>query len=474
MSNNPIQKMPLLNQWLWGFGSLGYALMERMLIVYVIFFYLPPREYQIVDLVTDEVYLGFFTVLGLALLFGRVVDGLADPFVATLSDKTKSRLGRRKPFMLGSALPLCVAAVLIFFPPHMGETSLLNGLWATVLWLVFYVFFTAYITPYFALISELGHTNDLRINFGTVHALFAILGMVIATIVFPLIVTAFQDAGMDLRLSYQMTAVIFGGLAMVSLYIATFTFNEKKHCLPAETPTTGMWQSIRSIYEIKAFKIFLIGELLLQFAIFMLNLGLLYYVVVIFQREESFLTILGGVTIGVALISFPIINKISKKVGKRKPILFGVSIMIVACFLIFALSWNMTGFAFYLGLAMFGLGGLTLSTCTILTLPVYADLAKEESLRTGVKREAMFYAARNLPLKITIALAGAVFAFLISAFGRDIAEPLGVQLTLLVIAVFSLAGFFFFYAYPEKEIQEKLAKYELSAENEGKGREAAG
>lgn len=460
MPENKIEDLPIKNQWLWGFGALGYALLERMLIIYVIFYYLPPKEYRIIDLVSDRIFLGIFTVLGIALLLGRVVDGIADPFIATLSDKMKSRLGRRKPFMLASALPLSVTAVLMFFPPSLSETSYLNGIWASVIWLFFYIFFTAFITPYFALISELGHSNSLRINLGTMHALFVIIGMIAMTVFFPLIVSALQNSGMEIRLSYQLTAALFALIALISLLIASLSFDEKKHCIPAKPPALGMWQSMKSILAIKAFRMFLIGELFFQFAIFMLNLGLLYYIVVIFRQEENFLTLVGGLTIAVALASFPFVNKVSKRIGKRKPILLGVLIMSFACFLLFALSWNMTGTALYIGVALFGLGGLSLSTCTILTIPTYADMAKEEALRTGVQREAMYYAARNLPLKITIALAGATFAYLISAFGKDIAEPFGIQLSLLVIAVFSLTSFFFFAAYPEEQIRRKLDKYE--------------
>jgi glycoside/pentoside/hexuronide:cation symporter, GPH family len=273
-------------------------------------------------------------------------------------------------------------------------------------------------------------------------------------------VTALQNRGMEIRQSYQYSAVLFTIVALVSLMIASASFNEKKHCKPATPPASGMWKSMKSILSVKAFRLFLIGELFFQFAIFMLNLGLLYYVVVIFRQEESFLTVIGGLTIAVALISFPYINKLSKKIGKKKPLLLGVLIMTVACCLLFILSWNVNDTTLYIGVTLFGLGGLSLSTCTILTIPTYADMAREEALRTGVQREAMYYAARNLPLKITIALAGATFSFLISAFGKDIANPFGIQLSLLVIAVFSLIGFFFFAAYPEKQIQQKLSKYE--------------
>ena len=462
MRTNNIEKLPLLNQWIWGFGALGYALLERMLITYVIFFYLSPQEYQVVDLVPDRIYLGVFTILGMALLLGRIVDGLVDPFIAALSDKTRSSLGRRKPFMLASALPLSAMAILIFYPPHLSETSVVNGIWACTIWTLFYIFFTTYITTYFALIPELGHTNSIRINLGTIHALFVIIGMIAMTVVFPLIVAAFQKNGLPLRPAYQYTAALFTLIALLSLLLATFSFNEKKHCVPASPPATGTWKSILSILSIKAFRTFLLGELFFQFAIFILNLGLLYYVVVIFRQEESFLPIL-RLTIGVALLSFPLVTKMAKTVGKKKPLLLGVAILTAACFILFALSWNMTSTALYLGVLLFGLGGISLSTCTILTVPTYADMAREEALRTGVQREAMYYAARNLPLKITIALAGATFSYLITVFGKDLAKPLGVQLSLLIVAVFSLIGFFFFAAYPEERILQQLNKYENKA-----------
>ncbi len=460
METKKIQELPVLNQWIWGLGALGYALLERMLITYVIFFYLSPKEYQVVDLVTDRIYLGVFTVLGIALLLGRIVDGLADPIIAALSDKTRSSLGRRKPFMLASVLPLSAAAILMFYPPRLGETSALNGIWACAIWLLFYIFFTAYITPYFALIPELGHSHSIRINLGTVHAFFVIMGMIAMTVVFPLIAAAFQKNGFPLRPAYQYTAALFTLIALLSLLLATFSFNEKKHCLPSNPPASGMWKSMLSILSIKAFRTFLIGELFFQYAIFMLNLGLLYYVVVIFRQEESFLTILGGLTIGIALLSFPLVNKAAKAMGKKKPLLLGVAIMTASCFILFALSWNMNSTALYLGVLLFGLGGISLSTCTILTVPTYADMARVEALRTGVQREAMYYAARNLPLKMTIALAGATFSYLIAAFGKDMAKPLGVQLSLLIVAAFSLIGLIFFAIYPEQQILEQLSKYE--------------
>lgn len=105
---------------------------------------------------------------------------------------------------------------------------------------------------------------------------------------------------------------------------------------------------------------------------------------------------------------------------------------------------------------MFILAGFPLAVLTILINPTIADLARADYFRTGQRREAMFFGARAIPLKLTIALAGVVFAYLLSVFGKDIADPFGVQLSALVVALAALASFAFFKLYPEQEVMADL------------------
>ncbi|HOL17268.1 MAG TPA: MFS transporter, partial [Bacillota bacterium] len=131
-----------------------------------------------------------------------------------------------------------------------------------------------------------------------------------------------------------------------------------------------------------------------------------------------------------------------------------------ATFAFFLLSFNMSGLFFYLGLAVLVVCGFPLAALSTLLYSTTADIAREDALRTGIKREAMFYGARALPLKLVIALSGLVFGFLISTFGKDIANPLGVQLSLLVVSVVSLFGLYCFYRYPEEKVLESLHFHE--------------
>lgn len=456
MKEAKAQALPLFNQIFYAFGSLAFTLLERLIILYAIFYFLPPKELGLHNLVSDRTFFGIITITGTALLLGRVFDGLSDPLIATLSDNNRSRVGRRKLFLLYSGLPLALTTFLVFLPPQPAQESLLNGLWLAVMMCLFYIAFTAYVNPFLALMSELGHTGALRINISTFMALFGLLGMVCITVLFPQLITALENGGMELRQAYRVSVGGFAVFSGIILYLVTLAFDEQKHCLPSKPTGLSALQSLKKTFAVKPFRIFLIGEVFLQFAMNIVTLGLMYYAVVIFRQEQGFMTVLAGLTIGVALLSFPLVNIAAKKMGKKKVIMSGILILGVATAVIFPLSFNISGAAFYIALAMIGLSGLPLAILSILINPTVGDMARAEYARTGESREAMFFGARAIPLKATIALAGVTFTYLLSAFGKDVANPLGVQLSILVVSISSLAGFIAFSRYPEKQVQEWL------------------
>ena len=443
-------------QTLFALGSGAFTLLERLIIIYLPFYFLPPAEYRVHDLVPDRTFLGFITVMGAALVAGRFFDGIADPVIAALSDNNRSRVGRRKLFLLLSALPLSIFTILIFFPPHLGQESVLNGVWLGVMICLFYIAFTAYVNPYLVLISELGHSDAMRINLSTRIAFFGLLGMVAVTVLFPEIVSRLQEAGMELRASYRAVVTGFASISAVLLYSATLSFNERLHCTLPQPMHIGMWYSLKKTFAFTPFRIFIAGEMFLQFAMNIFTMGMMYYAVVIFHRGQNFLTVIAGIMIGSAFLTFPAVNLAAKRWGKKRVILLGMVTLTICSLSLFLLSFNMTGPYFYLGLGVLALVGLPLAVLTILINPTIAEMALADATRTGEPREAMFFGARAVPLKATIALAGAFFVFLISTFGKDVAEPLGVQLSFLMVSIAGLGALICFLRYPEEEVQKHL------------------
>jgi glycoside/pentoside/hexuronide:cation symporter, GPH family len=321
---------------------------------------------------------------------------------------------------------------------------------------LFYIFFTAYVNPYLALISELGHTGVERINLSTLIAFSGLTGMVLVTVGLPELVGRWQQQGMDFRESFLWAVAGVSLLALVMLYLATFSFAESRHCF-AVTPTKiRTWESLQRTFSLKPFRIFIMGEVCMQFAMNLTTLGMMYYAVVLFQREQRFMSVLAGLVLGAAFVSFPLVNIAAKKVGKRKVISAGAFLLTLCTTVIFILSFNLTGMAYYISLVAFALAGVPLAILAILVNPTIADLARSAALQEGQGREAMFFGARAIPLKLSIALAGVFFAYLLSSFGKDIESPLGVQLSVLAVALASFGGYCFFACYPEKEVQASL------------------
>ncbi|HSW35048.1 MAG TPA: MFS transporter [Candidatus Limnocylindrales bacterium] len=460
MEQRKVISLPPAGQLLYASASTAFTMLERMILLYMPFYYLPPVELGLPGLLPDRTYLGIFTVLGASLLVSRVFDGFTDPVIASLSDNSRSHLGRRKLFLILGGLPLALSTLLVFYPPDLGHATYLNGLWLGSIMVLFYISFTAYVNPYLALLPELGHNTNLRISLATMIAFFGLIGMVMVTVLFPLLTGSLQDAGIEMRAAYRYGALIFAAVSVIMLYVATLGFKENIHCLPAEAQQMGTWQSFRHTFGVKPFRIFLAGEMFLQFAMNLVTLALIYYAVVIFQREEQFIIVLAGLTIGGALLCFPLVNIIAKRIGKKKVITTGVLCLAFSGLAIFLLSFNSAGIYFYIKLALFALAGFPLAVLTILINPTIADLARLDFYTTGQRREAMFFGARAIPLKLTVALAGVVFAFLLSEFGRDIGQALGVQLSALVVAVAALCSYICFRFYPEKQVLAVLKNEE--------------
>ncbi len=481
------------NQAVFASGSMAFNMLERLLLLYVAYFYLLTDANDTAGmhvLFPDKPIWGFITVFGIIMLVGRIFDALFDPLIAQFSDNSTSKIGRRKLYMIIGALPLALAAVLAYFPPNMADSSILNAVWLGLMVSVFYFGFTAFVNPYLALISELGQTESVRINMSTFIAFFGLVGMVLVMVIFPLVVGMFQDAGYALREAYQWTTVIFGSFALVFAFVSVFSFNEKKHCLPSKPIGMGIFESLKKTYAIGHYRIFLLGEVLVYFCVNMLTMGLVYFSVVIFKGGEpligllepygitfpefllgdQFMMVAAGSALIVAMFSFPAVNIISKKVGKKKVLLTGMGLLMCVTFSVFGLSYygNMEGILFIIGLGLFALAGIPLAAMTTLLFSTLSDIAREDAMRTGKKREGMFYGARAIPLKLSTALSAIAFGYFLD-LGRDVSNPLGIQLALLTISIGGLLALLCFSRYPEKKVLESLSYHEnLMIKNEEK------
>ena len=435
--------MSFWRQLIYSAGTTGYMLVERMIVAYAIYFFLPPEDSGLPVLISQQKMIIFGSVFGLITLLGRVVDAITDPWIATLSDNSRSKLGRRRLFMLLGAAPMPVFCVLMFYPPH-DHASTLNAAYLAVIFGAFWVAYTAYVAPYQALIPELTRTVRERVGITTWQALFAMVGVILGLVVVPAVWDGLQSSGMDKVSALRAIILAFGIVGLIIMLAAAIVVREPK---PEERPvgeSTGMWSSVKLAWANREFRIYLGGYITFWFGFNMITKSTLYYVTVLLKKTEGFQSIVLGVLLLVSLICIPLINIASRRFGRRNVFVWGLfTFAVLMCGIFFLGDVGATG-----AIILFALMGLPVAIREVVPNALLAEICDLDTKRTGTRREAIFFGVQGFLNKLNIGVSGAVLAWLLVTFGKSQADPLGVQLTGPVAALFCLAGALVFMRFP--------------------------
>jgi len=444
--------LPLSKGIAYAVGQLGWSLTLGLVVNYLIYFYLPPEEALLPELIPSFYLFGFISIIGLITMGGRLLDAVTDPWIATLSDRSTARRGRRIGFMAAGGAPMVVLMFLLFSPPS-SEAGALNVIWLAGSLFLFYLFYTIYVTPYFALIAELGHTPQERLNLSTYISLTFFLGTALASQA-PMLFPLFEGVGLDRIGSIRATFALLGFISLICLYVPVFTIDEKKYST-GKPSTVPMIESLRLTFRNRNFLPFALSDMVYFLALTILQTALIYYVTVLLRQQEQFYSLLFIVMAVVSFACYPAVNLLARRTGKKK--------MIVGSFVIFSIVFALTSF-FGLpwvplslkaqGYLLAVLGALPLAAFGILPNAIVADIAEHDALKTGSHREGIYYGARTFMQKIGQMIAMLVFTSLL-VLGRDINNDLGVRLSGMVAAVFCLGALVLFSFYNEKKVMNE-------------------
>lgn len=413
--------LPFSKQISYAVGQLGWSTLINIIGLHQVYFYLPPApkpgQECFPDLIEKMAFWGISTI-GVVAAVGRLWDAVTDPVIANSSDRFQSRFGRRIPFLFLGGLPAAVFCWLIFVPPH-NFVSSLNLVWMTGFMLLFYLFLTIYVTPYFALIPELGHNPDERLNLSTYISVTYALGIIVASTE-PMIAGAlksnfvfFEDPSLQTLASRQYALGILCLFAAVCMYIPVFTIHEKTYC-ESEASGVPFKEALALTFKNKNFLYFALSDLCYFLALTVLTTGISYYVTVLLELERDFVTQLLTVMLLVSFAFYPVVNMVAKKIGKKKTVLIGFYIFLALFLSIFFIGKDELPISPYLqGYAIVGVAAIPIAILGILPNAILADIAELDALKTGSKREGLFYAGRTLMQKFGQTLAVLIFSSVI-------------------------------------------------------------
>ncbi len=448
-----MKKLSTAKIWAFATGQFGWSLMSGLIANWLVYFYQPDAtaiaEGQTVFIPQGAVIAGVFTVIGAITAFGRLFDAVTDPLIASLSDRCTSPNGRRMPFLRWASLPLAVCTVLTFWSPS-AETGWLNAAFLFVMVMGYYLSITAYCTPYNALISELGHTQEERLNISTVISFTYIAGTAIAYMA-PVIWGAFVPALGRVN-AIRITFIGMAVLAFLCMQVPVMAIREKDYVNTVPTQD-GAFGSLAATFKNAEFRKFVASDILYWIAITMFQTGLPFFVTSLLKLDESMTTLYFVGMTAISLVFYIPINKLTPKLGKKKLITFAFGVFFAA-YLYTGFIGNIPGIpATVQGAILTVVAALPMAIFGILPQAVVADIAQSDARKTGSNREGMFYAARTFAFKMGQSVSMLIFTR-VSIIGG--ASGAGYRITAFLAAAFCVLGGVVFLSYNEKKISASI------------------
>ncbi len=447
--------MPLSRRVIYALGSAGWQITDRIVVTIAIFFYLPPEGQGLVPQVSEETFLGVLTVFGAASLIGRVFDAGADPLVGHGSDRSRSRLGRRRSYMIYGLLPMVGLPMLLYWPPG-APGSTLNAIWLTAVMSLYFVFFTVYVAPYLALMPEIARTAKERVDLSTA---MAVAGVPIAIFgfVWGMGIDWGTAAGLDPADAVRAIVVASSALALLLCILPILAVDEERYCL--STPSElGLWESVSETFKNRPFRRYLVAQLPFIVGVNMISPALIYYATVILGRTPGYIAKLGGVLFLTTCLAFVPINLYAGRAGPKRTIIICVFLLSVSTGMLGLLVPEVPGGpgdARNLAIAFTSMvvAGVALGGFIVMPNVLIGQVVDFDAARTGANRAAMYFGVQGLTTKMLYGLSNAILAWLFSTWGKSPEEPLGVLLVGPVAAGFCLASTLLFFRYPEAETQ---------------------
>ena len=476
-------------------GQLGWSMLSGIISAWLVTFYLPTSgditngavQYIVPGLVIG----GFMTVLGLITALSRIFDAVTDPLIASLSDRSKNPKGRRIPFMKVAAIPLSIVTVLLFCAPVAGQSAW-NIVWISVAIVLFYLFMTMYCTPYNALISEFGKTQEDRMFISTAISLTFFAGTLLAYLPFvfagasydantgvvtgKIVTNILTGAGMGIEAayawSYRICFIVLAVIATVAMLLPTFLLKEKDY-VDTKPSDENVIKSLVSTFKNKDFRTFSLSDIMYWVGLTMFQTGLPFFVKISMGFDAGMVMVfMGGMTV-LSAVFYPFVTKMVKKFGKKKLVIAGF-LGLAICYAIAGISsipgllpeqGAANGLSWAFGAAIMIISALPMALLGIIPQSIVADVAEAEAVTTGQNREGMFFAARTFAMKFGQSLAMILFTSLAvampdpSSTGDEVFPgKAGMILVAAAAVLFCVAGAVILLFYREKKIMKTIAK----------------
>jgi GPH family glycoside/pentoside/hexuronide:cation symporter len=459
-------KLPLREKISFGLGDFASSMFWKLFSMFLLFFY-------------TDVFGISAAAAGTMFLVTRIWDATNDPIMGVICDRTTTRWGKFRPYLLYIAIPFGIIGVLTFTTPDLSSTGKL--VYAYITYTLMMMVYTAINVPYSSLMGVMSSDGGERTSLASWRFIGAFSGGLFVTATANSLVEYFSTTG-TVQEAYQSTIMIYAVVAAV-LFLLTFA-GTRERIIPSKEQSGSLKEDLKDLIKNKPWFIMLGANISTLIFISLRDGSILYYfkyfvgdqtVNLLFTEVDLSTTALSSlymsIWLGTNILGVLLAKPLAAKFGKKNTFIISALTSAAFSFIFFFIGPNQV-------LAIFGLN-ILLGISSGIVLPLgwsmYADIADYSEWKTGRRATGLVFSSSSMSQKFGWTIGGALSGWLLSAFGFEAnveqseTALLGIRLMISVIAgCGALMAFLFIRTYKLDEELMLKVKNDLDREHNEK------
>jgi len=428
----------------YGFGDFASSMFWKLFSMFLMIYY------------TDVVEISPASV-GTMFLLTRLWDGLNDPIMGIIADRTKTSMGKFRPYLLWVAIPFAIIGVLTFSTPDFGPSGKL--IYAYITYTLMMMVYTAINVPYSSLMGVMTSDTKERTSLASFRFIGAYSGGIFMTATVPYLLDLFRNSGSNEAQSYQYTVGIY---AIVAAFFFIMTYKWTKERVKPLTEKTSIKKDLKDLGKNNQWFIMLGAGIAVLIFNSLRDGSIMYYFKYFVQ--DQMLPVFGEVkwdklagaymTVWLVtnLLGVLLAKPVSTKFGKKNTFIIAMVIASVFSAIFYWVDPNDIGIIFGLNIII----GMSAGIVLPLIWSMYADIADYSEWKTGRRATGLVFSSSSMSQKMGWTLGGAITGWILYAYGFEanadqtaeslkgirlmisIYPAIGALLSALVLAIYKL------------------------------------
>lgn len=344
---------------------------------------------------------------GITVLVSRIWDAVNDPLMGIITDNTRTRYGRRRPYFLVGFFGIIASFILLWYP-----VSFDNEIARFVFVLFSYLFYstiqTAVAVPYAAMSSEISSDIDERTKVNGLRLLLSQFATLLCAVL-PIEIVQWMS---DVRAGYIAMSIVFGVFFAVP-YILMFFFTRERIPFKKDLKSTFSLKTFIEPFRVKTFRS-LIGIYVCAFLTMDIVSGIFAYYMYYYLKRTNELNYVLGFMLVVQTLMVPVTLKVAGKIGKANNVKLSLAFWIVGVLFLAFLTPNSPWWAIY---AVAGIIGLGIVGCVVMAWTMYPDVTDVGELAFKIRNAGSFGGIMTFLRKFSSALGIFIVSLMLETAG---------------------------------------------------------